>query len=375
MAESKPQLATALTLPSPRGRGETRYRLEVTVTLGRIWGLGRDRSEMKMALYPLKFYEIYKNKIWGGRRIEAVLGKNLPQGKKIGESWEISDHFDDVSVVRSGPLEGKTLREVWQADPKGILGKCYREGRCKYFPLLVKFIDASQDLSVQVHPDDAYAAKYDPNCDSGKNEAWYVIAAEPGAKITAGMKRGATPEEFKRLLAEGQFGDCLNSFEAKAGQVIHVAAGTVHALGKGILICEIQQTSDATYRIWDWGRLGENGKPRPLHITHALDVIDFARGPVGPVLAKEVSDNPRRRLLDTCEFFVIESVEAGERFTETAPAESFFILICIAGSGSLVAEGERYAYALGDTILVPAAMKSVAVEPAEQSRFLKTYIP
>jgi len=328
-----------------------------------------------MGLYPLKFYEIYKGKIWGGRKIEAVLGKNLPQGKLVGESWEISDHFDDMSVIRNGALEGKTLREVWQADPKGVLGKCYREGHCKYFPLLVKFIDASQDLSVQVHPDDAYAAKFDPNCDSGKNEAWYVLAAEPGARITTGMKKGVTQEEFKRLLAAGSFGDCLNSFEAKAGQVIHVAAGTVHALGKGILICEIQQTSDATYRIWDWGRVDENGKPRPLHITHALDVIDFARGPVGPVDAKEMPGSPGRRLLDTCEFFVIEGIEALEKFTETGPAESFFILICIGGSGSIVAEGERYSYALGDTVLVPAAVKQVRVEPGEASRFLKTYIP
>lgn len=328
-----------------------------------------------MALYPLKFYEIYKEKIWGGRRIEEILGKSLPAGQPIGESWEISDHFDDISVIRNGGLEGRTIREVWQGAPERVLGACYERKRCQYFPLLIKFIDASEDLSVQVHPDDDYAAKCDPNHDSGKNEAWYVLAAEPGARIVAGVREGTTPEEFKLCLAEKRVGDCLHSFEAKAGQMIHVAAGTVHALGKGILICEIQQTSDATYRIWDWNRIGLDGKPRPLHIKQALDVIDFARGPVNPVQPAEISATPHRQRLDACEYFVIEKIDAAERFAEAGPENGFFLLICIGGSGSVLSEGKRYPYVPGDTILVPAAIRSINVEPAAGSTFLKTYMP
>jgi len=325
--------------------------------------------------YPLKFYEIYKPKIWGGRRMEQVLGKSLPAGAGIGESWEISDHFDDVSVIRNGALEGATLRETWRRDAQAVLGKAFGKRQFQYFPLLVKFIDASEILSVQVHPDDAYAKKYDPNGDEGKHEAWYILDAAPGARLVAGVKEGVTKGDFKRMLEEGRVEECLHSFKVKAGDLIHIAPGTVHAIGSGILLCEIQQTSDATYRIWDWGRMGSDGRPRPLHMDHALEVIDFERGPVKPLAACGTTEGEAEQcVLDKCEFFVVERVSAEKRFTEASPPERFHVLVCIEGGGSILADGDRHAYSKGDTMLVPGATGQIAVEPTEKTVFLKAYM-
>ena len=329
-----------------------------------------------MEYYPLKFYEIYKPKIWGGRNIESLLGKHLPAGEDIGESWEVSDHFDDVSVIRNGPLEGLTLREVWREAPVEILGEELAERGFTEFPLLVKFIDAQKVLSVQVHPDDEYARTHDPSGESGKNEAWYVLAAGEDSKLTAGVKEGTTREDFLRLLDEEAVEKCLNPVDVSPGDLVHIAAGTVHAIGAGIVVCEIQQTSDATYRIWDWGRVGSDGKPRPLHVDHAVNVIDFERGPVGKTAPREVrAETGRRWLLDECEFFVIERLEFGERFTEAEPDDRFSIFVCIGGAGSLVSEGERWPYRLGDTVLVPACCPPVTFEPSEATTMLKTFIP
>lgn len=328
-----------------------------------------------MDIYPLKFYEIYKPKIWGGRAMDSGLLKALPEGE-IGESWEISDHFDDVSTVRNGSLEGRTLREVWREAPELVLGRELAQVGYDEFPLLVKFIDSGQVLSVQVHPDDEYARNHDTSGESGKNEAWYMLAARPGAQLVLGLKGPVTEEDFLRHIEDGSVEECLNYVDVKPGDFAHIAAGTVHAIGQGILLCEIQQTSDATYRICDWGRLGSDGKPRRLHVDHATSVVDFARGPVELVTAEQVQGGAaHREILDECEFFVIEKVHSAERFSLGEPADRFYILICIGGSGSIVAEGERCSYQLGDTILMPGALGAVTVEPVAQTTFLKTFIP
>jgi mannose-6-phosphate isomerase len=327
-----------------------------------------------LRLYPLKFYEILKAKIWGGRAIEAAFSKVLPPGEKMGESWEVSDHFDDVSVVRNGALEGMRLRELWRGSPKEVLGEAVAAAKPREFPLLVKFIDASEILSVQVHPDQEYAKRKDPKGESGKNEAWYVVAAEEGSYLVAGLKKGVSRDDFKRATKDGGVESCLNKVKVKAGDVVHVASGTVHAIGKGILIWEVQQTSDATYRIWDWGRMGADGKPRELHVDDALSVIDFARGPVGTVAPSKVEDDRcERSVLDKCESFVIERLDCEKRFAEQSAPGRFFIFTCISGSGSILSDGDRCPYAAGDTILVPAAVESVLVEPAEKSVILKAY--
>lgn len=329
-----------------------------------------------MQLYPLKFYEIIKPKIWGGRRIESVLAKMLPEGVPVGESWEISDYRDDVSIVRNGPLEGKSLREIMQAAPEAVLGEKLAATGPVAFPLLVKFIDASKILSVQVHPGDAYAAGHDPNGDGGKNEAWYVVDADPGATLYCGLERGTTADDYSRLLGEGRVEECLHPVEVKAGDVIHIAAGTVHATGAGILLAEFQQTSDATYRIYDWGRTGDDGHPRPLHLEEALDVIDFDRGPVDPSPGRVQSEaGPKRTLLDECEYFAMERLEADAPFEEDSRSGGFEILMCIEGAGSVVCESGRYSYTLGDTMLLPASLGRVKVAPSGPSVFIKAYVP
>lgn len=327
-----------------------------------------------MKLYPLKFYEIYKPKIWGGRAIESILSKRLPEGG-IGESWELSDHFDDVSVVRSGALEGRSLREIWRAEPEAVLGEDLAARGFDEFPLLVKFIDAQEMLSVQAHPDDEYAEKCDPGGESGKTEGWYVVHAEPGARLVAGLAEGTTREEFRRLLDRGEVEKCLSYLDVSAGDAVHVAAGTVHAVGPGILLCEIQKTSDATYRVWDWGRVGDDGKPRPLHIERALDVIRFDRGPVGK-LEPEVLESGELEhwVLDRCDYFVIEKFASANPF-EAPPADGRFqILVCLSGSGSIVCGGERYAFATGDTVLFPAALGGARVEPKGPLTLLRTFM-
>lgn len=325
--------------------------------------------------YPLKFYEIYKPKLWGGRAIETAFGKLMPEGK-IGESWEISDHFDDVSIIRNGSLEGTSLRELWRAEPSGLLGEELAGRGFREFPLLAKFIDADAMLSVQAHPDDEYAARCDSSGESGKDEAWYVVSAAPGAELVAGLKEGVSREDFRGLLEEGRVEESLNYLKVAAGDVVHVSPGTVHAIGPGILILEIQQTSDATYRVWDWGRVGDDGRPRELHIEHAFNVIDFARGPVGKVEGRLVSEGPpREEMLDACGTFVIERFRSSGSFVLDEPADRFRIMIFLEGSGSAVAGGRRIPFEAGDTVLVPAALGAVRIEPAAETSLLYTYIP
>ncbi len=329
-----------------------------------------------MRSYPLKFYEILKPKIWGGRRIEAVLGKPLPGGALIGESWELCDHFDDIGVVRNGALEGHRLRDVWQESPQAILGNALADAGWREFPLLVKFIDACETLSVQVHPDANYAAARDERGESGKNESWYIIHAEPDASLVAGLLPGVTRADFSRLLVEGRVEEALARLPVKAGDVIHIASGTVHAVGAGILLCEIQQTSDATYRLWDWGRLDNSGVPRPLHIDHALNCIDFKRGPISALKPAVKCSHPLSiETLNESEFFVIERLVAGSRVPLDSIKGRFSILVCLEGSGSLVADGERIAFRVGDTILIPAALETVTLDPEHKCTLLRTWIP
>ena len=222
---------------------------------------------------PLVFKPIYHEKIWGGRRLRNALGRqDASEDAAIGESWEITARDDNDSVVATGALAGRTLNSIWKTRPQDLLGAASAPER---FPLLVKLIDADQDLSVQVHPDDAYAATHAN--DLGKAEAWVVIRAEPGAKIQRGLKPGISREDFRRALDEKKLIDCLHFIDAKPGMVLAQPSGCVHAIGSGVLLAEIQQNSDVTYRVYDYDRLGLDGKPRALHVEDALNVIGFDR--------------------------------------------------------------------------------------------------
>ena len=223
--------------------------------------------------YPIKFKPVYKDYIWGGRYFEKF-DRELPKGI-LAESWELSSHKNGVSIVSNGDLEGKTLSEIIKADAKNILGTKFPIN-CDKMPLLIKFIDANDSLSVQVHPDDNYAAVYEGGL--GKNEIWYIMDARPGAKLVEGLKAGVTKEIFAKAIKENRIKECLLEVEVKQGDVVNIPAGLVHAIGAGLVIAEIQQTSDITYRVFDYNRVNSKGVGRLLHLKKALDVINFQEG-------------------------------------------------------------------------------------------------
>lgn len=321
------------------------------------------------ALYPLRFEPILRRYIWGGRRLGAELGKPLGEGEDYAESWEVCDHGEDQSKVVAGSLKGRTLGELVSERGKELLGIHHPQPR---FPLLIKFLDAQKTLSVQVHPNDEQGAKLDPP-DYGKTEAWVVMGANDGAKIYSGLKRGFDREALAREINRGTCELCLHQFEAAPGDCVFIPAGTVHALGEGLLIYEIQQSSDTTFRLFDWNRVGTDGKPRPLHIEQALDVIDYERGPVEPV-KPEAGNAEGVEVLVQSDKFVLErwSFES-ERVLESNQRCHLLSVV----QGKLSVEGDESGSPLvrGSTILIPASAESVKLTPQGDTVALVSYLP
>jgi mannose-6-phosphate isomerase len=261
-----------------------------------------------MNFYPLKFKPIYKELIWGGNKFRTVLGKDCPADKKIGESWELADLPNDKSVVINGQLAGQTLSELLQKYPLQITGK---KNYQPPFGLLIKFIDAADDLSVQVHPDAQTVKKLKTG--SPKTECWYIINAEPNSFIYKGLKPGTTRKQFEQSIKNGTCAELLNKVAVKIGQCHLLPAGTVHAIGAGILITEIQTTSDTTFRVFDYNRL-QNGKPRQLHIAQALESIHFDQNP------DELTVKTTGRLVDT-EYFKVDKITSQVEHQYQSPPE------------------------------------------------------
>ena len=295
--------------------------------------------------YPLKFKPIYKELIWGGDKLRSFFGKDTPAGKKIGESWELADLPNDKSVITNGEFAGKTIAEVLQKYPQEITGKKdYRPP----FGLLVKFIDAADVLSVQVHPDKKTVKKLKTG--SPKTECWYIIDAEPNSCIYKGLKTGTTKEQFAASIKAGSCAELLNKVSVKPGQCHFLPAGTVHAIGAGILIAEIQTPSDTTFRVFDWNRL-QNGKPRHLHIEEALESIHFDQRP------DELPVTTGGRLVDT-EFFKVDKITAQAGATSQIPEGIMKVVIIIKGSGRIKSgDSQTVDFSKGQTILLPAALK------------------
>jgi mannose-6-phosphate isomerase len=270
-----------------------------------------------------------------------MLGRPLPPGDDYAESWEIVDHGQDQSVVANGSLAGETLGKVvrWHGDE--LLGRHAPQPR---FPLLLKFLDCNRTLSVQVHPNDEQAARLEPP-DLGKTEAWVVLAAEPGSKIYAGLQEGVTRDDLAAAVAAGRCEELLHQFDPRVGDCVFIPAGTVHALGEGLVIAEIQQASDTTFRLFDWNRVDADGKPRPLHVEQALAVIDFERGPVSPVRAQFTTE-PGREQLVASDKFVLDRLKLNTQ-RAIGGDERCHILACIDGDAGPLAAGE--------TGLLPAA--------------------
>jgi len=319
-------------------------------------------------MQPMKMRPVMVERVWGGRRLAELFGKPLPPDVLIGEAWELADRPDAQSVVADGPLAGKTLRQVLELHGQAIVG---REGVVRRwaarFGLLVRFIDASDRLSVQVHPDDAHAAAHAPG-QSGKTECWIVVHAAPGAWLIHGLKPGTTRRAFADAVAKGKMEECLAVRPVKRGDFVWVPAGTVHALGPGIVAAGIQQNSDLTYRLDDWGRKGPDGKPRDLHIEQALEVIRFTGEAVPPGGRGKTADEQGlviEHLVDG-PAFSLSRIKVDRRPWAADTGGTCAALIVIAGSARLTTTEGAAAIRAGDTILVPADAGEYALETPEK---------
>lgn len=311
----------------------------------------------------LKFNPIYKEKIWGGRKL-ASLGRNLPDGK-IGESWEISDFENDLSIIANGDLKGTTLRECFKKYKTEIFGQCFKND--EGFPLLIKIIDANDKLSVQVHPDNEYAKNFDP-MSKGKKECWFILNAEDRAEIVCGFSKEVSREEYSNLINNNQAEFPLYYRKVKKGDTFLIEPGTVHAIGSGNLILEIQQSSDSTYRVYDYGRLGDDGKPRALHLKKALDVLNFKKSTDSEVL-KEHLIAKDRYLLTSNDKFRIEKIKISGEFQipNMFKEPSFHILSVLDGKITI----EETILNIGDTILITALgiLEGLSCTASEHTEF------
>lgn len=323
-----------------------------------------------MPLYPFRFEPVLKRYLWGGRRLESVLGKRLPPGEDYAESWEIADHAAGQSVVAAGALKGATLQELVAHHGPRLLGKHAPQVR---FPLLFKLLDAQKVLSVQVHPTDAAAALLTPP-DLGKTEAWVVLHAEPGSRVYAGLKPGCDRAALETAVANGTSDACLHSFEPQAGDCLFIPAGVVHALGAGLVIAEIQQASDTTFRLFDWNRVGADGLPRPLHIEQSLQATDFAIGPVNPQ-RPQVTKHPsgQREVLVTCDKFVLERWQLSG--PQQLGGDGRCYLICVI-DGHISVAGDPHEQPLqrGQTMLLPASYPAL-LTPQPAATLLVAWLP
>lgn len=321
-----------------------------------------------MALYPLKFKPIVKDKIWGGPRLREVLGKEASD--KAGESWEISGVEGDISVVENGLLAGNSLQELAEVYMGDLLGDQIYEKFAMEFPLLIKFIDAADVLSVQVHPDDALAKERHKSY--GKTEMWYVIESDEG-ELIAGFNRELDQEQYLKHLKEGQLKEILNHEAVAAGDIYFMPAGRVHAIGAGVLLAEIQQTSDVTYRIYDWDRTDSKGNPRDLHTDLALKAIDFGyhssfKTPYQGMLNSTV------HAVD-CPYFTTNVIKLDQPVEKDYNMiDSFVIYLCVEGAAGISYPGGAENIRKGETVLIPAEMKNLAIVPTEPSTLLEVYI-
>ena len=320
---------------------------------------------MKYQPYPLLFIPVYQDYIWGGTRITRVFDRE-PQPGITAESWEITDRPEGMSVVRNGPLRGRTLHDLLGEMGADLVGTA---GRTDCFPLLVKILDATQDLSVQVHPDDAGAARVNGE---PKTETWYMLNGEPGSVVYVGLKPGTDRDRFAKAVEAGDVEKLLASHPAEPGSVVYIQGGCVHAIGAGCMMLEVQQNSNTTYRIHDWGRVGTDGKPRELHIDRALEVINWelaaAMPAPGPV--QDINGNSIRDLL-TSPYFRIGELRLRRPMTLAGSERTFSILFVAEGAVTVTGGGEAARLGHGTSCLVPAAVASVDLLPESESRVVK----
>jgi mannose-6-phosphate isomerase len=323
-------------------------------------------------IYPLRFQTIFKDKIWGGSKIHDVLGKDFSPLPNCGETWEISGMEGNVSVVAEGSFAGKSLNELCGELGATLLGNKVFERFGAHFPLLIKFIDANEDLSIQVHPDDTLGQARHGSF--GKTEMWYILQADPGSTLITGFNRDMSPESYQEALESGHIMDVLNKEQVAAGEVYFLPAGRIHTIGKGLLLAEIQQASDITYRIYDFDRVDDKGNKRELHTEQALAAIDYKAYP-------EYKNLYQRReneavALAGCAYFQTNLLELSQPISrEYAGNDSFTVLIGTEGQAEVKVNGESYRLSKGDTLLLPAVLTSVEIVLEGRAVVLESFVP
>lgn len=317
-------------------------------------------------LYPLTFHPIFKERVWGGRNLERLFGKALPSDRPVGESWEITDRPEGVSVVANGPMAGKTLRWLMEHHRREVLGQHTAEDGA--FPLLIKILDCADTLSVQVHPPGRIAAQLGGE---PKTEMWYIVDATPSAVLYAGLKAGVTREEFERRIADGTVQECLHRVPVRAGDAMFLPSGRLHAIGAGNVIFEIQQNSDTTYRVFDWNRPGLDGKPRELHLEQSLASIDFNDFEPS-LIASKYSRNRSfsvRYLVDD-PLFRVDACRVRRSHRFHLRSDSLQILGILRGRLGVLGSEVQFELKAGEFCLLPACLDRVSCEPRTQVEFL-----
>ena len=326
---------------------------------------------------PLRFSPFLRPTVWGGRRLGEVLNKPLDTTLLYGESWEVSDHAVHRSVAASDPWAGRSLRDLMEHERADLLG--VRSDAYGTFPWLIKFLDAHDWLSVQVHPDEAAVRRLLPK-EGSKTEAWFVIDAARGSRVYAGLLPGVDERSLRQALAEGAVAECLHSFEPRPGDCVFLPAGTVHAVGGGVLMAEIQQTSDATFRLFDWNRLDAQGKSRPLHFDQALSSIHWDQGPVNPVKAQGFAaslasgSGTRRQALVCSPYFTLEYLQASKSLS-LGGAERLQALVILEGAGDFAGADWRDSWTKGQAWILPAAMPSIRCSAQGEIKALLCTLP
>lgn len=323
------------------------------------------------SLYPLKFKPIFKEKLWGGQKIKTVLGMDYGTLPNCGEAWVISGYRDNVSLVQNGFLAGNDLNDLISVYMGDLVGDSVYESFGDEFPLLIKFIDANDWLSIQVHPDDELAAER--KIGRGKTEMWYVLQADEDARLISGFKEKITPDIYQKLLEEKKLTEVLNYEKVKAGDVFFIPAGRIHAIGPGVMLAEIQQSSDTTYRIYDWDRIDAAGMSRELHIEQALDAINFEVAP--NYKTHYAARKNRTATLVQCPQFTTNLLKFDEPIHKNFDEmDSFVVYMGVEGKSNLTWEGESLEINTGEAILIPNITEDITLQPEGMAKLLEVYL-
>ncbi len=331
---------------------------------------------------PLRFHPIFQDYLWGGNRLSELFQKSII-GQRCAESWEVVDHAHGQSIVSDGRYQGQSLSQLIQRFGPELLGaQTWRQINLPHlppnirgrFPLLFKFLDAAQPLSVQVHPNDQQAEKLNP-ADLGKTEAWVVLATEPNAQIYAGLKRVVTAAELRQAMADGELDRLLHSFSPQVGDCVFIPAGTIHALGAGLVVAEIQQASNTTFRLFDWDRVDRQGQSRPLHIDQAIDVATLNQGPIHPTAIESAGTGWQVRA--NCPYFHLSQIR-GKVNSQLTSSGRFQILVLLAGRLELrwrnhVGQFRERQLGPGESLLLPAALDKIEINLSDDGDLLGIY--